>query len=377
MTSRRAKYNFSKKTKGDLAKQAGYLCSNPNCNAPTASKISVGEAAHIYSAFPSAPRYNPKLSVSEYCDISNGIHLCANCHNKIDKDPENHPAELLLSWKFQRETNASQTVGKAQPRSNALFYKQELQIVFDRFEQQANGTSTHSELVTLFCEEVIPFLHNNKIIEKSRIDWEAQFDQLHRSYVQKEQKALEEVSKIDSEIRSVFLNDKSEKIQQALKITEETNFYEGSSLYASKYTNLKDLINVLLAEGHVDFCKKYCILNENNTRIEKFTFAPTVLEADNISERMRCRSNDTAIIWYDFRQAHKYWHLDASYFKNPDNFKNMRLFDKLIIHNLWYEIFSSKPENISKYIQRKKNKFTKNFFINGLKSLITHIYTNL
>lgn len=125
-----------KKNKGDLAKLAGYQCSNPNCNAPTASKISVGEAAHIYSAFPSAARYNPNLSVEEYCDISNGIHLCANCHNKIDKDPENHPAELLLSWKVQREENSSQTVGKAQPRSNALVYKQELQIVFDRFEQR-------------------------------------------------------------------------------------------------------------------------------------------------------------------------------------------------------------------------------------------------
>lgn len=377
MTTRRTKYDFSEKTKRELAKRAGHRCSNPSCNAPTSSKNSVGEAAHIYSAFRSAARYNSNLSVEDYCDISNGIHLCANCHNKIDKDRENHPAELLRSWKAQREENASKAVGKSQPKSNALVYKQELKIVFDRFEQRAKEASNDSDLISFFCEEIIPFLHKNKPIEKILIALEAQFDQLHQSYIQKEQKALEEVNKVDSEIMSVFVNDKSEKIQRALKIIEEENSYEGSSLYEPKYTSLKELINVLLAEGHVDFCKKYCILNEDNTRIEKFTFAPTVLEADKISERMRCRSNDIAIIWYHFREAHKYWHIDASYFENPDNFKNMRLFDRLAIHNLWYEIFSSRPENITKYTQCKKIKFNKNLFINGLKTLITHIYTNL
>lgn len=377
MTNRRTQYNFSEKTKGDLAKRAGCRCSNPNCNAPTASKISVGEAAHIYSASLGAARYNPNLSVEEYCDISNGIHLCANCHTMIDKDPENHPAELLLSWKVQSEENASKALGKAQPISNCFVYKQELQIVFDRFEQQANETSTHSELVTLFCEMIIPFLLDNKYIKKIRLDWEAQFDQLNLHWTQKEKKALEVVNNVYSEIRSTFANDKSENIHCILKAIEEEKFTYGSPLYSRIYDRLKRLFCILLATGHLDFCKKYCILNRDNTEIEKFTFTSAVLEANTANDDIvyRNRPNNPALIWYYFKEAHIYWYRDSCYFENPNNFKNR--FEMLTVNNVRYEIFSSKSENVLKCKQYKKIIFNKELFINGLKTLVTDIYKNL
>lgn len=119
MTTRRTKYDFSEKTKRELAKRAGHRCSNPSCNAPTSSKNSVGEAAHIYSVFADGPRYNSNVASEEASDISNGVHLCANCHSMIDKNKgKDYPAKLLQSWKNQCEHNAEQTVGKTQPRNN-------------------------------------------------------------------------------------------------------------------------------------------------------------------------------------------------------------------------------------------------------------------
>lgn len=70
MTTRRTRYEFSEKTKRDLAKRAGSRCSNPDCNAPTSSKNSVGEAAHIYSVFSDRPRYNPNIGSKEASHIS-------------------------------------------------------------------------------------------------------------------------------------------------------------------------------------------------------------------------------------------------------------------------------------------------------------------
>lgn len=96
MTTRRKGYDFSEKTKKLLAKRAGHQCSNPNCNAPTSSTISVGVAAHIHAASPGGPRYNPDLTPEQCSHISNGIHLCENCGAIIDKENQkDYPPELL------------------------------------------------------------------------------------------------------------------------------------------------------------------------------------------------------------------------------------------------------------------------------------------
>ena len=86
-----ARDDFTQKTKDILAKRVAFLCSNPNCQAPTLAPhtiknkhISVGVASHITSAAPGGPRYNPNLSSEERMHENNGIWLCQSCSRLID-----------------------------------------------------------------------------------------------------------------------------------------------------------------------------------------------------------------------------------------------------------------------------------------------------
>ncbi len=94
---------FTKKTKEILAKSAAYKCSNPSCGVLTVGPnsqrdkvTSLGEAAHIYGAKPTSARYNTDMTNSSRAEITNGIWLCSNCHNKIDDDKGTYPADLLF-----------------------------------------------------------------------------------------------------------------------------------------------------------------------------------------------------------------------------------------------------------------------------------------
>ena len=77
----------------NLAKRVGYLCSNPNCrkltigaNEQNDKSTSIGEAAHITAAAEGGPRYDPDLNPEQRRNINNGIWLCSNCADLIDKD---------------------------------------------------------------------------------------------------------------------------------------------------------------------------------------------------------------------------------------------------------------------------------------------------
>lgn len=233
--------------------------------------------------------------------------------------------------------------------------------------------------MSLFCEEIIPFFHTNKSIEKIRTKWELKLDQSNQNCIEKEKKALDEVDNVYLEIKSTFANATSEEIQNALHDIEQEKLWNNSNvpLYDRMYDKIKYFLYSLLGTPYLDFCKKYCILTKDNTEIKEFTFAPTVLEADKAAQVMTYKNqpNSPSIIWYNFKEAHNYWHLEESYFNNPDNFKNG--IDRLDLKGRWEEISTSKPENVSKSTQYPKHKFTKNFFIDGLNTLVTDIYKNL
>ena len=103
--------DFSQKIKDDLAKRAGFRCSNPNSQKPTigaqkgdGKSINIGVAAHIAAAAPGGPRYDASMTSQERSSFENGIWLCANCSTLIDKDERYYTVELLKNWpqeKFQ------------------------------------------------------------------------------------------------------------------------------------------------------------------------------------------------------------------------------------------------------------------------------------
>lgn len=119
MTSIRSnRDDFLENTKRVLAERAAYLCSNPICRTLTvgphshpSKSLKDGIAAHICAAAPEGPRYDPNQTSEERRSIENGIWLCHNCSDLVDKDEQRYGKDLLLQWKQQHETFVRQDGG--------------------------------------------------------------------------------------------------------------------------------------------------------------------------------------------------------------------------------------------------------------------------
>jgi hypothetical protein len=105
--------NFSAATKTLLAKNAGYLCSQPDCRRSTIGPglehkkpVNIGEAAHIAAAAAGGPRYDPILTPDERKSYANGIWLCAVHAKQADSDDGRFTVELLREWKRNAEKAA-------------------------------------------------------------------------------------------------------------------------------------------------------------------------------------------------------------------------------------------------------------------------------
>ena len=108
---------FTESTKIQLAKQAGWLCSDPQCRRDTVGSnfagdgvIVVGVAAHICAAAPGGPRYDPSMSREQRRSADNGIWLCQNHARAVDSNDAQFTAELLHEWKLQAQRDSRQRV---------------------------------------------------------------------------------------------------------------------------------------------------------------------------------------------------------------------------------------------------------------------------
>ncbi|MFW6046755.1 MAG: hypothetical protein ACOCP4_03085 [Candidatus Woesearchaeota archaeon] len=102
--------DFTKRTKDNIAKRVGYLCSNPKCRRHTVGpsenpdkSTNLGVAAHITAASANGPRYDSSLSDEERISSENGIWLCSYCATLIDRDVDKFPVSLLIKWKVDAE----------------------------------------------------------------------------------------------------------------------------------------------------------------------------------------------------------------------------------------------------------------------------------
>ncbi|RUW40648.1 MAG: hypothetical protein E5W15_06055 [Mesorhizobium sp.] len=71
------------------------------------------EMAHIFAATDGGPRTKEELSEEERGSYENIILLCANCHTLIDKTPDEHPAELMTTWKREHALKRERAFGVA------------------------------------------------------------------------------------------------------------------------------------------------------------------------------------------------------------------------------------------------------------------------
>lgn len=114
--------NFTDAVRKNVARNAMYICSNPDCLRVTGYMTSKGkpraiaQAAHIASAVKGGPRGNdlvrtPDGSVVARGGEANAVWLCMPCHFMIDQDEEAFPAQTLVTWKHDHEKRVSELVG--------------------------------------------------------------------------------------------------------------------------------------------------------------------------------------------------------------------------------------------------------------------------
>jgi hypothetical protein len=115
--------DFSSKVVQQIAKRAGWLCSDPNCRAATIGatkdghgEINIGTAAHICAAAPGGPRYDPNQTTDERKAAENGIWMCRDHGKAIDSDPAAFPVDMLRVWKRQAEADSWHRVVRHNPQ---------------------------------------------------------------------------------------------------------------------------------------------------------------------------------------------------------------------------------------------------------------------
>lgn len=111
--------NFTQAVIQILYKRAGGKCCR--CAAPTFGPVSnnplksvnIGQAAHIAAAAPLGPRYLPTMSLEERTSAANGMWMCSNCHDIIDRDVNEYPTSTLKKMKYDAEKRAKNEMGVA------------------------------------------------------------------------------------------------------------------------------------------------------------------------------------------------------------------------------------------------------------------------
>ncbi len=300
----------------------------------------------------------------------------------------------------------------------------------ERFEKQAYELKIREDIVTFFCKEVIPFLSQNSMIAILKDSWRFYCKSLNHQTQQIEAQALLETKETFLEIKK-SLNSSNEAIEEKLSVIEklilgQENRY-GSPLYRTIYNQLKQLYELLLKNGYHDLCKRYAKLASYKTQIQKdpkqtirwarrlangilyylsakevqkahedgeenlilftpdyelvdkiyieeVTFAPTVIKAYSEIDAIRWkRHQDPAIIWWYFECALWCWKTPEVYFDQTmtkDVKDHEKYFYNLCDKIAWREIACARDKKI---LERAPTIFTKEFFQNGLTTLINSI----
>ncbi|WP_145914951.1 hypothetical protein KV708_19770 [Comamonas thiooxydans] len=102
--------DFRQKTIDSLAAAAGYCCAR--CYKPTSyfsrerdKRIGYGRAAHKVAASAGGPRADENYTEEQLRSAENGVHLCANCADLIDKVPDLFPVDDLTRLQSLAEEN--------------------------------------------------------------------------------------------------------------------------------------------------------------------------------------------------------------------------------------------------------------------------------
>lgn len=304
-----------------------------------------------------------------------------------------------------------------------------LSASLERFEKQAREFGRDDNVV-FFCKEVIPFLSQNPTIAILRDRWRSHREFLNHQAQETDAKALLETKETFLEIKKSLSSTNeaiNEKLSHIEKLISGQEKCHGSPLYRIIYNQLKKLCGLLLENGHLDLCKRYAKLDSYKIQIQKdsnqtirwarrlangslyylsaeevkeahedgeenlilftpnyelvdkvyieeVTFAPTVIKAYSEMDAIRWkRHQDPAITWWYFECALQCWKTPEIYFDQIMT-KDVKDYDKyfytLCDKVAWREIACARDNKI---LERVPTIFTKEFFKNGLTTLINSI----
>uniref|UniRef100_A0A1X7UD46 Uncharacterized protein n=1 Tax=Amphimedon queenslandica TaxID=400682 RepID=A0A1X7UD46_AMPQE len=110
--------DFTKKTVELLSRRSGGRCSMCGCNTwgpndKPYSYTNIGKAAHITAAAEGGPRYDSKMDSEMRSSVKNGLWLCSNCHDIVDRNPDLYSVKYLKELKSGAEERARREIGVA------------------------------------------------------------------------------------------------------------------------------------------------------------------------------------------------------------------------------------------------------------------------
>lgn len=154
-----ARDDFSKEKTRTIAEIAAYMCSNPECllltSGPHSDKsksLKNGVAAHILAASPGGPRYSYRQTKAERGSVENGIWLCHNCSDLVDKDPSRYTVKILQEWKrkhwifvdrMRKIENTDVEIKKKRKKSNS----KDKNDLFEKIYKKATGAQLRFLLI--------------------------------------------------------------------------------------------------------------------------------------------------------------------------------------------------------------------------------------
>jgi len=139
---------FTPRTKQKLAERVGYRCSNTECGKNTIGphssndrSVSIGKACHITAASPGGPRYDETMTPEQRKSIDNGIWLCSNCSDWVDKDWNRYLTPILHEWKNKAECKAeNEMLNKVEP-DDSVTIKIKYKEAKSKFTKQIRNAS--------------------------------------------------------------------------------------------------------------------------------------------------------------------------------------------------------------------------------------------
>ncbi len=301
-----------------------------------------------------------------------------------------------------------------------------------RFEEQVTKTASRDALVKLFCSQIIPFISNHPVLEPLRSRWIVKQQTLAYDVDRSEQDTLEEIRSVFIKIRNDLEASSDNFIQLQIKKIENIlggrEKYYSPPIYIVLFDELKQLLELALAAGHADVCKKYCKLNTpkkavqknpaqknhwgllndqgvvykilsseevaeatdnsnlisippethwiDQTFIELFLIVPSLNKTYESKRATQSdQIHDPAVVWWWMQGALRFWSTPKSYFEQPirrlkTQTECSKHFTKLCEVSVWREIEDAKKGNPSR---SKAFIFTDIFFRNGLQTITNEI----